>query len=209
MSLDKSSLDKIIEAVGKKFVPAGLDWSALRRAIDDSEKSAELIAVHRRGARARKLLKRLKQVRETAELLAVMLDTKDDASDLIQELCGEWPKAMVSRLIVNVEALEQVISDGKPSQWGNPNANEWLAGVELPCVFEEHFHRKPGGSRNEARKAGGPCVRFIEATMRELGKPYDPASVLRAMTRLRALQASRSLVRQTRLADPELEKTDQ
>jgi hypothetical protein len=196
MSLDKSGLDKIIEAVGKKFVPAGLDRSALRRAIDDSEKSAEEIAVHRRGARARKSLKRLKQIRETAELLAVLLDTKDDASNLIQKLCGEWPNAMVSRLIVDVETLEDVLGDGKPSQWGNPSANEWLAGVELPCVFQEHFHREPGGSRNKARKVGGPCVRFIEATMRELGKSYDPASILRAMTSLRALRATRSLVRQ-------------
>jgi hypothetical protein len=80
---------------------------------------------------------------------------------------------------------------------GESQCKEWLAGVELPCVFKEHFHREPGGSRNKARKIGGPCVRFIEATMRELGKPYGPASILRAMTRLRALQASRSLVRQT------------
>jgi hypothetical protein len=196
MSLDKRSLDKIIMAVRKKFEPADLDRSALRHAIDQSEKRAEIISVHRRGASARKLLKKLKQVRETAEQLAGLLNTKDDASDLIQELCSEWPKAVVSRLIVNVEALEQVLSDGKPSQWGNPSANEWLAGVELPCVFEEHFHREPGGSRNKAGKVGGPCVRFIEATMRELGRPYDPASILRAMTRLRALQASRSLVRQ-------------
>ena len=92
MSLDERGLDKIIKAVGKKFVPAGLDRSALRRAIDESEKRAEIIAVHRRGARARKLLQKLKQVRETAEQLAVLLNTKDDASDLIQKLCGEWPR---------------------------------------------------------------------------------------------------------------------
>ena len=115
MSLDKRSLDEIITAVGKKFEPADLDRSALRHAIDESEKRAEIISVHRRGARARKLLKKLKQVRETAEQLAVLLNTKDDASDLIQELYGEWPKAVVSRLIVYVEVLEQVLSDGKPN----------------------------------------------------------------------------------------------
>jgi hypothetical protein len=176
MSLDERGLAEIIKAVGKNFVPAGLDRSALRRAIDESEKCAEIISVHRRGTRARKLLKQLKQVRKTAEQLEVLLNTKDDASDLIQKLCGEWPKAMVSRLIVNVEALEQVISDGKPSQWGNPNANEWLAGVELPCVFKEHFHREPGGSRNKARKVGGPvyvsskrpCANWASPTIRLL-----------------------------------------
>jgi hypothetical protein len=156
MSLDKRSLDEIITAVGKKFERADLDRSALRHAIDESEKRAEIISVHRRGARARKLLKQLKQIRKTAEQLEVLLNTKDDASDLIQKLCGEWPKAMVSRLIVVVETLEQLLSDSKPSQWGNPSAKEWLAGVELPCVFKEHFHREPGGSRNKARKVGGP-----------------------------------------------------
>ena len=170
MSLDERGLDKIIKAVGKKFVPAGLDRSALRRAIDDSEKSAEIIAVHRRGARARKLLKRLKQVRETAEQLAVLLDTKDDASDLIQELCGEWPKAMVSRLIVYVEALEDVLGDGKPSQWGNPSANEWLAGVELPCVFEEHFHREPGGSRKQGPQSWRPLCTFHRSHHARIGQ---------------------------------------
>ena len=170
MSLDKRSLDKIIEAVRKKFVPAGLDRSALRHAIDESEKRAEIISVHRRGARARKLLKKLKQVRETAEQLAGLLNTKDDAGDLIQELCSEWPKAMVSRLIVNVEALEQVLSDGKPSQWGNPSANEWLAGVELPCVFEEHFHREPGGSRNKARQSWRPLCTFHRSHHARIGQ---------------------------------------
>ena len=197
MPLNERGLDQIIRAVGKNFVPADLDRSALRRAIDESENFAEIISVHRRGARARKLLKQLKQVRETTDHLALLLDAKNDASDLIQKLSGEWPKVIVSRLIVDVEALEHVLGKGKPPQGRNPSAKEWLAGVELPCVFDENFHRKPGGSRSKAGKAGGPCVRFIEATMRELGKPYDPVSILRAMTRQRAQQASRSRVRQT------------
>jgi hypothetical protein len=80
----------------------------------------------------------------------------------------------------------------------------------LPCVFEEHFHRKPGGSRNKTNKKGdGPCVRFIEATMRELGKPYSPASILRAMTRLRGLKDSRSRVRQNATRRSPLDKIEQ
>jgi hypothetical protein len=45
-------------------------------------------------------------------------------------------------------------------------------------------------------------VRFIEATMRELGKPYSPASILRAMTRLRSLRNSRSRVRKGNATQP-------
>jgi hypothetical protein len=175
MPLDEHGIDKIIAAVPSKYVPANLDRSALRRAIDESEKYAKIISVNRRGARARKRLKRLKQIRETAERLASLLEVKDDASDMIEKLWpkstrrpGEWPLAMVSRLIVDiVEASEHALSNPEPRQGGNPTANEWLAGGELPCVFEEHFRRKPGGSRNKThKKGGGPCVRFIEATGR-------------------------------------------
>jgi hypothetical protein len=201
MPLDERGLGKIIEAVGRRYIPATLDRSALRRAIDKSKKSAETISKNRHGARARKRFERLKQILEAAKRLASLLEVTDDASDMVQRLCGEWTLAMVSRLIVDIEALVHVLSDGdrEPSQWGNPTTNEWLAGAELPCVFEEHFCRKPGASWNKAhKKAGGPCVRFIEATMLELGKPYSTASILRAMTRLRALRKSRRLVRAKR-----------
>jgi len=205
MPLDEHGLDKIIKAVGSRYVPATLDRSALRRAIHESDKSAEIISADRRGARARKRLKRLKQVRETAKQLASLLEVKDDASDMIENLwsksarpLGEWPLALVSRLIVDVvEASEHALSNPEPRQWANPTANEWLAGAELPCVFEEHFRREPGVSRNKTHKKGsGPCVRFIEATMRELGVCYSPASILRTMTRLRDLRDRRRLVRQ-------------
>ena len=205
MPIEEHSIDKIIAAVSSKYVPANLDRSALRRAIDESEKYAKIISVNRRGARARKRIRRLKQIRETAEQLASLLEVKDDASDMIENLwpksarrLGEWPLATVSRLIVGlVEASEHALSDPEPRRWGNPTANEWLAGAELPCVFKEHFHRKPGGSRNKThKKGGGPCVRFIEAAMRELGVRYSPASILRTMTRLRDLRDQRRLVRQ-------------
>ena len=88
-----------------------------------------------------------------------------------------------------------------------PNAKEWLAGVELPCVFEEHFHRKPGRSRNKDGEADGPCVRFIATTMLELGKQYSAESIPRVMTRLRALRDRRRLVRQSN-ATSRLSKLD-
>ncbi len=192
MSLDERGLNEIIKAVGPKYEPATLDRSALRRAIDESNKTTEKISRDRHGARSRKRLKRLRQVRETAEQLASLLETKDDASEMIEKLYGEWPLTMVIRLAAYVEALEEVLGD--PPR--GPTVNEWLAGVDLPCIFKEHFHRKPGSSWNNA-KADGPCVRFIASAMRELGKPYSRASIIRAMTRFRTLRNRRSLVRQS------------
>jgi hypothetical protein len=207
MPLDEQSVDKTIKAVGKKYGPAAIDRSALRRAIEESEKGAEIIAVYRRGARAQKLRERLKQFRVAAKQLAAMLEVNDDASRMIESFIGEWPRAMVSRLSDHVEALEKLNSEAlaavlrmqRPSRWGNPNANAWLAGVELPLVFEEHFGRPPGISRSKTyEKGSGPCVRFIESTMLELGKRYSTASILRAMTQLRGLRDSRSHVRRSK-----------
>jgi hypothetical protein len=196
MPLDERGLNKIIEAVGRRYTPTTLDRSALRRALDKSEKSAETISKNRHGARARKRIERLKQILEVVEQLELLLKAQDDASHIIRECFGEGPLVTVIQLIGEVEALLHVLSDHAPSQWGNPTTNEWLAGAELPCVFEEYFCRKPGASRNKAhKKGGGPCVRFIEATMLELGRPYSTASILRAMTRLRALRESRRLSR--------------
>jgi hypothetical protein len=182
MPLDERGLDKIIEAVGRRYIPATLDRSALRRALDNSKERAEIISKNRRGARARKRIKRLKQILEPAKQLELLLKIQDDASQIIRECFGERPLMTVIRLNAEIEALLHVLSNQESSQWGNPNANVWLAGAELPYVFEEHFCRKPGASRSKAhKKGGGPCVRFIEATMLELGRPYSTASILRAV----------------------------
>jgi hypothetical protein len=217
MPLDEHSIDRIIEAVGDRYVPATLDKSSLRRAIQKSDIKAEIISAHRHGARTPNWRKRLKQFREMAKPLALWFEVKDDATDIIEEVWSKsirqpdgWPLALLTGVIVDVcEACEDTLrnADVKLSQWGNPTANEWLAGVELPCVFEEHFLGKPGGSRNIAGKAGGPCVRFIASTMLELGKPYSPESILRAMTRLRRLRETRSIRQRRHLASPELDKT--
>jgi hypothetical protein len=197
LSLDARGVDRIIQAVGKGYEPANLDRSALRRAIDESAKSAEIISAYRQGTPLRYQIKRLKQIRKTAQQLASSLEVKDVTTDMIQQGLGEPPLAMISRLIIALEVIEHVLGDLKPSKWGNPTANEWFAGVELPCVFEEHFYRKTGRSRNKDGKADGPCVRFIATTMLELGTQYSSESITRVMTRLRPLRDRRRLLRQS------------
>jgi hypothetical protein len=197
MPVYEDGVDRIIAAVGHKYVPDTLDRSALRRAINESEKRAKIISANRHGARARNRLKRVRGIRDAAKELASLLEVKDDASDLIDEICGEWPQTTVRWLIAYCAAIEEVFGKLKASRWGNPTVNEWLAGAELPCVFAEHFRRPPGGSRNKTyQKGGGPCVRFIEATMRELGRLYSAASIVRALTGQHRLREHLLLVRQ-------------
>jgi hypothetical protein len=75
-----------------------------------------------------------------------------------------------------------------------PSELEWLAGVALPLVYERNFSSRAGRSRTQ-RKPGGPTIRFIAATLKELGVFYSEESIVRAMSRLKAFRkelASRS-----------------
>jgi hypothetical protein len=211
MSLDAQTLDRVIQAVGKKYELANLDRSALRHELDESKNSAEVISANRHGARSRARLKHLKKIRESAEQLSSLLQIKDDAIDLIRGLrddLRETTLTTITRLIISVESIEHVLGTAAGSKYGNPTAVEWLAGVELPCIFEEHFHRKAGGSRNAEGRPDGPCVRFVESALRELGFQYSAESILRAMTGLRTLRLNRRLVRVRPLESKTLENTE-
>ena len=72
--------------------------------------------------------------------------------------------------------------------------NEWLAGVELPLIFEECFGRKLGRSR-DINGPGGPTVRFIAAVMFEMGSQMEGETIVRAMSRFSELRKRRQVVR--------------
>jgi hypothetical protein len=65
-----------------------------------------------------------------------------------------------------------------------PSEREWLAGVSLPLVYERHFGHRPGRSRNAKGEPSGPTVRFVEATLREVGAPCKRETIVRAFSRL-------------------------
>jgi hypothetical protein len=72
-----------------------------------------------------------------------------------------------------------------------PRELEWLAGVALPLVYERHFLHRAGRSRNAAGEVSGPTIRFIQATLNEVGILYSEESIARAFSRLTALRNER------------------
>jgi hypothetical protein len=74
-----------------------------------------------------------------------------------------------------------------------PTEEDWLAGVELPLVFERHFLHRAGRSRAKSGSGPptGPMVDFISAAMRELGFKYTKESIARAYTRREPLRKER------------------
>src|SRR5262249_49172793 len=76
------------------------------------------------------------------------------------------------------------------------STKEWLAGKKLPEIFERHFLKRAGISRDSdakggPRKADGPYIRFAVAALQELkitngGVPYSGETIARALTDVRA-----------------------
>ena len=70
------------------------------------------------------------------------------------------------------------------------SAFDWLVGVRLATVYERHFGQPAGRSRMKDGQVGGPYIRFVQATLRELGilnrgKPYSRETIARSVSRAR------------------------
>jgi hypothetical protein len=198
MSIDDLAIDRILEAVGQNFVPADLDRPAMRDAIEKAWATQRKIDEYRPGPRGRACSKQLAGIYEAAAALLSLLTTDNDASQWVTKID---PKAALSvrRLVAVVDSLKGTLDESAKETTANharvPTAADWFAGVELPCVFQECFHRKAGVSRN-AGKPDGPCVRFVRAVLAEIKLPFADESIARAMTRFAELRERRRLVRQ-------------
>ena len=106
--------------------------------------------------------------------------------------------ASIQQLIGSVSNIVQLLTRSNVTIRARydriPSANDWLAGIELPLIFEDFFNRKPGRSRVND-KPGGPAVRFIAAVMSEIGSPLAEETIVRAMTRFSELRKRRQVVR--------------
>jgi hypothetical protein len=70
------------------------------------------------------------------------------------------------------------------------SAFDWLVGVRLARVYERHFGQRAGRSRMKDGQVGGPYIRFVQVTLRELGilnhrKPYSREGIARSVSRAR------------------------
>ena len=70
------------------------------------------------------------------------------------------------------------------------SALDWLVGVRLATVYERHFGQSAGRSRMKDGQVGGPYIRFVQATLRELGilnrdKPYSRETIARSVSTAR------------------------
>ena len=137
------------------------------------------------ASEARVRLKTVRSILAAGEKLRELIDADRYISATINELDTPFHIPIVQQLLLKLRSLEKVL-EGLAKKWRTkadlpenlkgrrPSRREWLAGVSLPLVFERHFVRRAVLSRNSDGKPSGPCVKFIGATLEELGLSYEP-----------------------------------
>jgi hypothetical protein len=192
-TVNERALDRILAAVGNKFLPASLDRVDLWTAIEKAAKTKENVDRFRSGPRTHAMIKAMKRVRKAADALAKVVKENDDAA---QQIANSLPHALplVQQMIDLSGCCEHELKKSNKILRAKydriPSPREWLAGVELPNIFEEFFGRKAAHSRS------GPTVRFITAVMNEVACPSNSETIIRAMTRYSKLRTLRRAVRQ-------------
>ncbi len=192
-----AAIARIIKAVGKN----PHDKDQLAADIFDAcvEMRGELDPFEARKALSRH--RKVQRIRNGIEKYVALIDSDPHISTTINKPLGVQLSA-IKQLLFELSVLENSLArraekwHGKadlPVKLKNrrPSELEWLAGVSLPLVYERHFLRRAGRSRSAEGEVSGPAVRFIEATLKELGRPYRPESIARAFSRLTALRDGR------------------
>ncbi len=195
--VDEEALARIFAAVGSEFTPAAINRNALWQAITEADENRRRLDQLRPGDRARTIVKSLGRTVVAAESLAALLKENPDVVELLAETV---PAALtdLERLVTAAKLISEKLASSGIARGATkkriPSATEWLAGVELPLIFEENFDRAAGRARNNGKPAG-PTKRFIAAVFRELGVHVEDETVMRAISRLSELKEQRRAIR--------------
>jgi hypothetical protein len=148
------------------------------------------------GSQAEKRLKKLRRILKGVEKQARLIESDPLFEAAINKVSNPFEIPTVQQLLFKLRSLEESL-EWLAKQWRNkadvpenlgnrrPSQLEWLAGVSLPLVYERHFLRPARRSRNMGSgEPSGPMIRFVEATLKELGgQIFKRESIARAFSR--------------------------
>jgi hypothetical protein len=202
---DAEAVDRFLAAVGKSYIPPGLDKGALSAAIAKANYQRDHGSNLLYGSEALDRVKLLRRIGKTTEKLNSLLNKDPAVKAMIDERSltitpppmspfqtvipkptDQLPQLL--RGIASVQKIQQRIGDkwrtahkhDKALKGRRVSEREYLAGVLLPLVYEWHFLTPAGRSRSKDGKPSGPMVCFIHATMQELELPYGKEAIVRA-----------------------------
>jgi hypothetical protein len=160
-----------------------IDKRALGQAIKKAHTASEIKDKYRPAPRLNKCLDDLQNLQKVARRLEVLLCRDNDATDFITstkngaELVYEFLN-LRDRIDGCYDCLKE---ESRNRDRRVITTAEWLAGVELPCVYEEFS----GCGLPEGYPVPPKMVAFVESAMRELGFRYSASSIGRAIRSLR------------------------
>jgi hypothetical protein len=201
--VDEAAIERILKAVGEKFVPANIDRAALRQDLeywggwyDDA-----VVIDNRTLARRRK--EKLSSIRNAC---ARMLKIDEDVWNLVigtqaifRGPYHEDPRYAIQCLLVDVNRTlkppdtPQLRTPDKDDLFAENSPFERLAGKHLKRVFEKHFHgvNPHSYTRTTEGEADGPYIRFAHQGLIALGvvnprgDPYTCGAIADAVSHYR------------------------
>jgi hypothetical protein len=144
--LDDSALGRVLSRVGADYVPTTLNKAQLLNEINGAVAESKIYDLYRAGSRLRGALKDLALIADAGKQFILSLNAENDATRLIKSLRPEtvWLIRDIIGTVDSIDLLQKRIRDTKKNKQRIPSQLEWLAGAELPCVFQEHFNRRAG-----------------------------------------------------------------
>ena len=188
----KAAIARIVKAVNRS--PG--DEMRLAADIYEADIEASVVTDPFGASVAKRRLKKVRPILKAVGKLDALITSDPSIADKINSVPTPFHIAPVKQLLLAVRGLENELVRlvNKRRNKGDlpadligrrPSEREWLVGVSLPLVYERHFGLRPARSRNVEGQPSGPMVRFIEATLRELGsQEYKPESIVRGFSRL-------------------------
>ncbi|HMF26578.1 MAG TPA: hypothetical protein VKG24_31280 [Pseudolabrys sp.] len=144
---------------------------------------------------------RLKAIRKHAHKLAVLLRTNEENPGL--DWCSQWPKDWpppikvaeeIQRLVEESAMLEtspqKIIREIKDDNAVAGSAFDWLAGKNLPEVFEQFFRDDPTVYR-DGRYSDFVAQVLTEFEIKNDRQPYSRESIVKALTLTRSGRSRR------------------
>jgi len=207
--LDAAAVERILAAVGAKFVPADLDKQKLGKDLASCF-TVYSSAVQRRSDKPTKdRIDQLQSIQKAANRLEEQLMPDDvwDWSDRYSEC--EYLQSEVQHLIKRLDSeiedltfelewgpdwREAIRLNVSPrtlaDRWKARSPFEWIAGHYLPEVFRTHFGTRATFHRRKGVPEG-PAIRFIEQALTELritksGRPYSREYIAKTIGNVRA-----------------------
>ena len=211
-SLDASAVERILAAVGEKFIPLDLDKQKLVTDLASCLATYSSAAQRRSDKQTKDRVRRLKSIQNAAKRLERQLVPDDiwDWSDRYSECeyLQNEVKYLINRLDLEINDLTFELEWGPDwheairrnlapralaDRWKARSPFEWVAGHFLPELFRTHFGKKPTVNRRKG-VPDSPAIRFIERALIELeitnrGRPYSRESIAKALTDVRTGRA--------------------